>query len=140
MLGAGIFALTGTLVSQEAGPAGALSYLLAAFAAILVGGCYVELSTILPHAGSVYVYTYFAIGELPAFIVGWTLIGVPLAFVPAVAKAFSAALDSVFSNAITNWEVRSLVLLSLCNTVLTIRVLSQLFMYGNASRSSIVIC
>ena len=119
MLGAGIFALTGTLVSQVAGPAAALSYLLAALAAVFVAGCYIELSTSLPHAGSVYVYTYFAIGELPAFIVGWTLISVPLVSVPAVAKAFSAALDSVFSSAITNWEVHSRVLFCVC-TVLSL--------------------
>ena len=132
MLGAGIFTLTGTLVSQVAGPAGALSYLLAGIAAILVAGCYMELGAILPHAGSVYVYTYFAVGELPAFIVGWTLISVPLVAVPAVAKAFSAALDSLFSSAISNWEVRSFVL-SCLRIVLTSQCI---VMSGNAQRRS----
>lgn len=125
MMGAGIFALTGTLVSELAGPAGALSFLLAGLAAGLVAACYAELSTSLPHAGSVYVYTYFAVGELPAFVVGWVLVTVPLVSVPAVAKAFSAALDSLVSNAISNWEVRSFSIAFGSNTVPVLLVRSQ---------------
>ncbi len=73
IVGAGIFVLTGTAAAQYAGPAIMLSFLLAAVACALVGLSYAELASFLPVSGSAYAYAYAAIGELPAWIIGWDL-------------------------------------------------------------------
>lgn len=74
MIGAGIFVLTGTSSAQYAGPAVALSFLVAALGCVCVGLCFAELSTMIPAAGTAYTYTFAAFGEFAAWIVGWNLI------------------------------------------------------------------
>src|SRR3989337_1097489 len=53
-------------------------YTLIGVGAGLVCACaalaYTEMSTMMPMAGSAYTYSYVALGELPAWFVGWTLI------------------------------------------------------------------
>jgi APA family basic amino acid/polyamine antiporter len=73
VIGAGIFVLTG-VAAQDAGPAVSLSFVLAAIACGFVALCYSELSTLFPVTGSAYIYTYAALGELWAWLVGWALI------------------------------------------------------------------
>ena len=73
IVGAGIFVLTGTAAAQYAGPAIMLSFLMAAVACALVGLSYAELAAFLPVSGSTYAYAYAAVGELPAWIIGWDL-------------------------------------------------------------------
>ncbi len=72
-IGAGIFSLTGEVAARHTGPAISLAFLLASFACFLAGLCYAELATLVPISGSAYSYTYVAFGELPAWIVGWSL-------------------------------------------------------------------
>ena len=74
VIGTGIFVLTGTAASQNAGPALVLSMLVAAFACALAGLCYAELASMIPVAGSAYTYAYASSGELVAWIIGWDLI------------------------------------------------------------------
>ncbi|HYZ62813.1 MAG TPA: amino acid permease, partial [Acetobacteraceae bacterium] len=74
IVGAGIFVLTGTAAAQYAGPGIMLSFVLASLACGFVGLCYAELASMLPVSGSTYAYTYAAIGELPAWMIGWDLI------------------------------------------------------------------
>ena len=74
VIGTGIFVLTGTAASQNAGPALVLSMIVAAVACALAGLCYAELASMIPIAGSAYTYAYASSGELVAWIIGWDLI------------------------------------------------------------------
>jgi APA family basic amino acid/polyamine antiporter len=78
-IGAGIFATTGTAIVGDAarpgaGPAIVLSYLLTAMACGFAAICYAEFAAMVPIAGSAYTYSYAALGELVAWIIGWDLI------------------------------------------------------------------
>jgi APA family basic amino acid/polyamine antiporter len=73
IVGTGIYTLTG-IGAGLAGPGVILSFL---FCGILCGCaalCYAEMSTMMPAAGSAYTYSYAVLGELLAWIVGWSLI------------------------------------------------------------------
>jgi basic amino acid/polyamine antiporter, APA family len=73
VIGTGIFVLTGTAASQNAGPALVLSMIIAAVACAFAGLCYAELASMIPVAGSAYTYAYTSAGELIAWIIGWDL-------------------------------------------------------------------
>src|SRR3989344_8775 len=73
IIGAGIFILTGTAAAQYAGAGITLSFIIAAISCIFAGLCYAELSSFIPIAGGVYSYSYIAFGELPAWLIGWSL-------------------------------------------------------------------
>ncbi|HEU4563777.1 MAG TPA: amino acid permease [Gemmatimonadaceae bacterium] len=73
VIGTGIFVLTGTAASQNAGPALVISMVIAAAACALAGLCYAELASMIPVAGSAYTYAYVTVGELLAWIIGWDL-------------------------------------------------------------------
>ncbi|MEO8622452.1 MAG: amino acid permease [bacterium] len=74
IIGTGIFVLTGTAASQNAGPALVLSMVISAIGCAFAGLCYAEFAAMVPVAGSAYTYAYATIGELFAWIIGWDLI------------------------------------------------------------------
>ena len=74
VIGAGIFVLTGTAAARYAGPAVMISFVLAGVACAFVALCYAELAAMIPVSGSTYSYTYAAIGEIFAWIIGWDLL------------------------------------------------------------------
>jgi len=74
IIGTGIFVLTGEAAQESAGPAVAISFVLAAIACGLAGLCYAEFASTVPVAGSAYTFSYAGIGELVAWIIGWDLI------------------------------------------------------------------
>ena len=74
IIGTGIFVLTGTAASQNAGPALVLSMIIAAVGCAFAGLCYAELAAMIPVAGSAYTYAYASSGQLVAWIIGWDLI------------------------------------------------------------------
>src|SRR5438105_1334455 len=74
IIGTGIFVLTGTAASQNAGPALVLSMLISAVGCAFSGLCYAEFAAMVPVAGSAYTYAYATVGELFAWIIGWDLI------------------------------------------------------------------
>jgi APA family basic amino acid/polyamine antiporter len=93
-VGAGIFVLTGTVAAEHAGPAVALSFLLASCVCLLAGLCYAELASMIPVAGSAYSYTYATLGEAVAWTVGWCLVLEYLFSVSLVAISWSGYAQS----------------------------------------------
>ena len=79
IVGAGIFSSVGEMAAGSAqhpgaGPALILSYLFTAVACGLCALCYAEIAAMVPVAGSAYTYSYVALGEIFAWIIGWDLI------------------------------------------------------------------
>jgi basic amino acid/polyamine antiporter, APA family len=74
IIGTGIFVLTGTAASQNAGPALVLSMILSAIGCAFAGLCYAEFASMVPVAGSAYTYAYATVGEIFAWIIGWDLV------------------------------------------------------------------
>jgi APA family basic amino acid/polyamine antiporter len=74
IIGAGIFTLTGRAAKLYAGPSIALSFVLAAICCALAALCYAEFSSTVPVSGSAYTFSYFALGEIFAWIIGWDLL------------------------------------------------------------------
>ncbi|MCC6762502.1 MAG: amino acid permease [Chitinophagaceae bacterium] len=74
IIGGGIFVLTGTGAYFHAGPALALSFVIAGIACVFAALCYSEFASMIPVEGSAYAYAYGTIGELFAWVIGWGLI------------------------------------------------------------------
>ena len=74
IIGAGIFVLTGQAAAKHAGPAVAISFVLAGLTCAFAGLCYAEFASLIPIAGSAYTYGYATLGELVAWIIGWDLV------------------------------------------------------------------
>ena len=74
IIGTGIFVLIGQAAATNAGPAIALSFVLASITCAFAGLCYAEFASIIPIAGSAYTYGYATLGEFVAWIIGWDLV------------------------------------------------------------------
>ncbi len=74
IIGGGVFVLTGTAAHYHAGPALALSFVIAGIGCIFAALCYAEFAAMLPVEGSAYAYAYGTVGEIFAWIIGWGLI------------------------------------------------------------------
>jgi basic amino acid/polyamine antiporter, APA family len=73
-IGAGVFVLTGTAAAHHAGPAIALSYVIAGAVSLLIALCYAELSAVIPSAGGSFSYARVILGRLPAWLIGWCMV------------------------------------------------------------------
>ena len=73
IVGTGILTLIG-VGADRAGPAVLLSFAIAGAICACAALAYAELSTMMPAAGSAYSYSYVALGEGIAWVVGWSLI------------------------------------------------------------------
>jgi APA family basic amino acid/polyamine antiporter len=74
IIGTGIFVLTGVAAAKYAGPGIMLSFALAGLACVFTALAYSEMAAMVPVAGSAYTFTYVALGEIVAFMVGWALV------------------------------------------------------------------
>src|SRR5579884_4178962 len=88
IVGTGILTLTG-VGAAKAGPAVILSFAIAGLICACAALAYAEMATMIPASGSAYTYTYVVIGELIAWIVGWSLILEYSLVVSAVAVGWS---------------------------------------------------
>ncbi|KAH8849678.1 Cationic amino acid transporter 4 [Schistosoma japonicum] len=107
MLGGSIYVLNGVVMKTRTGPGVFLAYILAAFAALLNSLNYAELACRIPKAGSAYVYTYFIMGEFPAFITGWAILLEYILGISLVARCWSSMLDSIANNQISMWAINN---------------------------------
>jgi APA family basic amino acid/polyamine antiporter len=63
IIGVGIFVLAGQQAAANAGPAVALSFVLAGIASAAAALCYAEFAGLIPVTGSAYTYGYAVLGE-----------------------------------------------------------------------------
>jgi APA family basic amino acid/polyamine antiporter len=88
IVGTGILTLIG-VGAAKAGPSVILSFAIAGLICAAAALAYAEMATMIPASGSAYTYTYVVVGELIAWIVGWSLILEYSLVVSAVAVGWS---------------------------------------------------
>lgn len=88
IVGTGIYTLTGVGV-DKAGPGIVVAFALVGAICACVALAYAELSTMIPGSGGAYTYSYAALGELVAWVVGVSLILEYSLVVSAVAVGWS---------------------------------------------------
>ena len=91
------FTLPGVVAAEHAGPAVALSFLLAAIVAGLVAFSYAEMASTMPFAGSAYSWINVLFGEFSGWVAGWALLAEYFIAVAFVASGFSANLRGLVS-------------------------------------------
>jgi basic amino acid/polyamine antiporter, APA family len=135
IIGTGIFVLSGVAAGSYAGNALPLSFLIAGTVCLFAALCYAEFSTMIPVAGSAYTYSYTALGEIWAWIIGWTLIleyGLAISAVAIGWSGYMTSLVSAFGIVLPGFLIHPLgdhggiinlpaVLIVLCLTVLLIQ-------------------
>ena len=73
IVGTGILTLIG-VGADRAGPAVLVSFAVAGAICACAALCYAEMATRIPASGSAYTYSYVVLGEMIAWVVGWSLI------------------------------------------------------------------
>lgn len=73
IVGTGILTLIG-VGADRAGPAVLVSFAIAGVICACAALAYAEMSTMMPAAGSAYTYSYAVLGEVFAWVIGWSLI------------------------------------------------------------------
>ncbi|HMN44913.1 MAG TPA: amino acid permease [Povalibacter sp.] len=102
IVGTGIYTLTG-VGAGLAGPGVILSFVIAGIVCACAALAYAEMATMMPVAGSAYTYSYVVLGELLAWVVGWTLILEYTVVCSAVAVGWSGYAAGVIKSA--GWNV-----------------------------------
>ncbi|MGV8850089.1 MAG: amino acid permease [Propionibacteriaceae bacterium] len=97
VIGAGIFTLTGRAAHNVAGPSIVVSFIIAAVCCALAAMCYAEFACTVPVSGSAYTFSYAALGEIFAWIIGWDLILEMFLGASVVAQGWSAYLGVFLS-------------------------------------------
>jgi APA family basic amino acid/polyamine antiporter len=88
IVGTGILTLIG-VGAAKAGPAVLVAFVIAGLVCACAALAYAEMATMIPASGSAYTYNYVVVGELVAWIVGWSLILEYSLVVSAVAVGWS---------------------------------------------------
>ena len=99
IIGVGIFVLAGQQAAINAGPAVALSFIIAGIASAAAALCYAEFAGLIPVTGSAYTYGYATLGELPAWLIGWDLLLEYALIVAVVAIGWSGYMQSLLTAA-----------------------------------------
>jgi APA family basic amino acid/polyamine antiporter len=98
IIGAGIFALAGTVAKEDAGPAVSVSFIVAGIASACAALSYAEFGGMIPKAGSAYTYGYATLGEIVGWFIGWDLLLEYTAIVAVVAIGVSQYVDYLFTS------------------------------------------
>nr|WP_304654775.1 amino acid permease [Sporolactobacillus sp. STSJ-5] len=98
VIGTGIFVLTGVAAATYSGPALIISFILSGLACFFAALCYAEFASTVPVAGSAYTYSYAALGEIWAWIIGWDLILEYAVAISAVAIGWSGYAVTLLSS------------------------------------------
>ncbi|WP_082310540.1 amino acid permease [Nonomuraea sp. SBT364] len=98
IVGTGIFVLTGQVAKEMAGPAVAISFVVAAVVCGLAALCYAEFASTIPVAGSAYTFAFATLGEFPAWIIGWDLVLEMALAAAVVAVGWSGYFSSLMSS------------------------------------------
>ena len=85
-----IFTLPGIVAADHAGPAVAISFVIAAIVSGLAAFAYAEFASALPFAGSAYSWANVVFGEVFGWIAGWALLAEDFIAVAFVASGWSA--------------------------------------------------
>src|SRR6266568_127714 len=93
IIGAGIFALAGSVAHGTAGPAVMISFLIAGVASAAAALSYAEFAGLIPKAGSAYTYGYAVLGEPVGWFIGWDLLLEYTAIVAVVAIGISGYIE-----------------------------------------------
>lgn len=88
IVGTGILTLIG-VGADRAGPAVILSFAIAGGICACAALAYAEMATLMPVSGSAYTYSYAVLGEVIAWVVGWSLLAEYTLVVATVAVGWS---------------------------------------------------
>ena len=99
IIGVGIFVLAGQQAAMNAGPAVALSFIIAGIGSAAAALCYAEFAGMIPVTGSAYTYGYAVLGELVAWIIGWDLLLEYALVVAVVAIGWSGYVQVLLASA-----------------------------------------
>ncbi|MBX3701904.1 MAG: amino acid permease [Dokdonella sp.] len=98
IIGVGVFVLAGQQAALNAGPAVALSFIIAGIASAAAALCYAEFAGLIPVTGSAYTYSYATLGELIAWLIGWDLLLEYALIVAVVAIGWSGYVQAFLSS------------------------------------------
>jgi APA family basic amino acid/polyamine antiporter len=107
----GIFVLAGQQAAVNAGPAVALSFIIAGLGSACAALCYAEFAGLIPVTGSAYTYGYAVLGEFVAWIIGWDLLLEYALVVAVVAIGWSGYVQVLLASAgvhLPEWAQKSM--------------------------------
>jgi basic amino acid/polyamine antiporter, APA family len=111
IIGVGIFVLAGQQAAMNAGPAVALSFIIAGLGSACAALCYAEFAGLIPVTGSAYTYGYAVLGEGAAWIIGWDLLLEYALVVAVVAIGWSGYVQVLLGSAgvhLPEWAQKSM--------------------------------
>jgi APA family basic amino acid/polyamine antiporter len=111
IIGVGIFVLAGQQAAMNAGPAVALSFIIAGLGSACAALCYAEFAGLIPVTGSAYTYGYAVLGEGAAWIIGWDLLLEYALVVAVVAIGWSGYVQVLLASAgvhLPEWAQKSM--------------------------------
>jgi APA family basic amino acid/polyamine antiporter len=91
---------TAAAATEAAGSGVTLSFIVAAIGCAFAGLCYAEFAAMIPISGSAYAYSFVTMGELVAWIIGWSLVMEYALGAATVSIAWSEYLNNLLGGAI----------------------------------------
>ncbi|KRC80049.1 amino acid permease [Sphingomonas sp. Root241] len=105
IVGTGILTLIG-VGADRAGPAVILSFVVAGAICACAALAYAEMATMIPASGSAYTYSYVVLGEIIAWVVGWSLLAEYTLVVATVAVGWSGYSVGFINSLLDGWHLQ----------------------------------